>query len=194
MCAQTLKLQQIQCPYCKGSSAARFCVKPDTISSRGFHYSSFSYPCRGPGVPHECGAGRDAEGKLLGAFYRGDANSIRSLGVSLMRGRPCHLAGTGAGPKKNRRVRIAFFFAFSFVGLSLCAPTWCEAQRASSTEGEQCFAFIETSRPGGDASVAYGGVFQTLKEAQQDALNRCSLTNLVQEGWGPCRTWCVKAN
>jgi hypothetical protein len=87
-----------------------------------------------------------------------------------MRGRPCHLAGTGPGPKKNRRVRIAFFFAFSFVGLSLCAPTWCEAQRASSTEGEQCFAFIETSRAGGDASVAYGGVFQTLKEAQQDAL------------------------
>jgi hypothetical protein len=74
-------------------------------------------------------------------------------------------------------------------------PDWGGGlQRANSTEGEQCLAFIETSRPGGDASVPYGDVFQTLKEAQQDALNRCSLTNLVQEGWGPCQTWCVKAN
>jgi hypothetical protein len=104
------------------------------------------------------------------------------------------LAGTGSGPKKNRRVRIAFFFASGFVGLSLCTPAWCEAQRANSTEAEQCLAFIMTSRPGGDASVPYGGVFQTLSDAQQDALNRCSLTNLAQEGWGPCRTWCVKAN
>jgi hypothetical protein len=194
MYGQTLKLQRIQWQYCKGSSAARFCVKPDTISSRAFHYSSFSYSCRGLGVLDKCGAGRDAEGKLLGAFAHGGANSIRSLGISLLRGRACHLAGTGSGPKKKRRERIAFFFASSFISLSLCAPTWCEAQRANSTEGAQCLAFIETSRPGGDASVPYGDVFQTLKEAQQDALNRCSLTNLVQEGWGPCRTWCVKAN
>jgi hypothetical protein len=189
MYAQTLKFQRMQCRYCRGSSAARFCVKPDTISSR-----ALSYPCRGPRVPDECGAGREEEGKLLGAFDRSGANSIRSLGVSLMRGRPRHLAGVGSGPKKNQTIRIAFFSASSFVGLSLCTPAWCEAQRANSTEGEQCLAFIMTSRPGGDASVPYGGVFQTLNEAQQDALNRCSLTNLAQEGWGPCRTWCVKAN
>jgi hypothetical protein len=87
-----------------------------------------------------------------------------------------------------------FLFASSFVGLSLCTPTCYQAQRANSTEGERCLAFIMTSRPGGAASVPYGDVFQTLKEAQQDALNRCSLTNLAQEGWGPCRTWCVKAD
>jgi hypothetical protein len=194
MCAQTQKLQQVQRQYFNGSSAARFYAKPDAISSRGFHYSNFSYPYRGPGVPDECGAGRDADGKLLGAFDRGGASSIRSLGLSLLRGRSCHLAVAGSGPKKNRRVRIAFFFAFSCVGLSLCAPAWCEAQRANSIEGEQCLAFILTGRPGGATSVPYGDVFQSLKEAQQDALNRCSLTNLVQEGWGPCRTWCVKAN
>jgi hypothetical protein len=157
MYALTLKLQRIQRQYCKGSLAARFCVKPETVSSRNFHYSNFSYP---------------------------------RLGVSLWRG----LAGTRSAPKKERRIRITFFFASSFVGLSLCTPTCCQAQRANSTEGERCLAFIMTSRPGGAASVPYGDVFQTLKEAQQDALNRCSLTNLVQEGWGPCRTWCVKAD
>jgi hypothetical protein len=43
------------------------------------------------------------------------------------------------------------------------------AQRANSTEGEQCSAFIETGRPGGDASVPNGDVFPTVKEAEQDA-------------------------
>jgi hypothetical protein len=194
MYALTLKLQRIQRQYGKGSIVARFCVKSDTISSREFHYSNLSHPRRGSGVHDECGDGRDAQGTPLGAFHRLYANSITNLGVSLLRGRSRHLAGAGFGPKKNRRIRIAFFFASSFVGLSLCTPTWCQTQRANSTEGEQCLAFIETGRPGGDTSVPYGDVFQTLKEAQEDALNRCSLTNLVQEGWGPCRTWCVKAN
>jgi NAD binding domain of 6-phosphogluconate dehydrogenase len=79
-------------------------------------------------------------------------------------------------------------------GLSWATPNWGQTQRTHSTGGEQCLAFIMTSRPGGDASVPYGGVFHTLNKARQDALNRCSLTNLAQEGWGPCRTWCVKAN
>jgi hypothetical protein len=155
------------------------------------------YPGRGSGVPDECWDGwdgRDAQGTLLRAFHRIGANSIRSLGVSILRGRSRHLAGAGSAPKKNRGVRIAFFFASSFVGLSWATPNWGQVQRANSTEGEQCLAFIMTSRPGGNASVPYGGVFQTLNEARQDALNRCSLTNLAQEGWGPCRTWCVKAN
>jgi hypothetical protein len=194
MYAPTRKLQRIECQDCKGSLVARLCVQPDTMSPRDFHYSNFSYPPCGSGVPDEYGDRPDAQGTLLGAFHRIGANSIRSLGVSLLRGRSRHLAGVGSGPKKNQTVRIAFFFASSFVGLSLCTPARCEAQRANSTEGEQCLAFIMTSRPGGDASVPYGGVFRTLNEAQQDALNRCSLTNLAQEGWGPCRTWCVKAN
>jgi hypothetical protein len=60
-------------------------------------------------------------------------------------------------------------------------------------EAGQCRAFIMTSRPGGDANVAYGAVYRSLEEARQDALSRCSLTNLAEEGWGPCRTWCVPA-
>jgi hypothetical protein len=59
--------------------------------------------------------------------------------------------------------------------------------------GDQCLAFIMTSRPGGDANVPYGAVYGSLDEARQNALNRCSLTNLAEEGWGPCRTWCVPA-
>lgn len=194
MYAFTLKLQQSQRQYCKGSLIARFGVKPDTISSRKFHYSNFSYPRRCSGVPDEFGDGRDEQGTLLGAFHRVGPNSIKSSEVSLLRGRSRDLARERSAPKKNRKVRIAFYFASSFVGLSLCAPNWCQAKGASSSEGEQCLAFILTGRPGGATSVPYGDVFQTLKEAQQDALNRCSLTNLVQEGWGPCRTWCVKAN
>jgi|ERR1700693_3366748 hypothetical protein len=60
-------------------------------------------------------------------------------------------------------------------------------------EGGQCSAFIMTGRPGGDANVPYGAVYSSLEEARQNALNRCSLTNLAEEGWGPCRTWCVPA-
>jgi hypothetical protein len=194
MYAFALKFQRSQRQYCESSLVARFGVKPDTICSRNFHYSNFSYPRRGSGVPDEFRIARDEQGTLLGGFHRVGPNSIKSSGVSLLRGRSRHLAGGGSAPKKNRRVRVAFFLASSFVGLSLCTPSRCQAQRANSTEGEQCLAFIETGRPGGDTSVPYGDVFQTLNEAQQDALNRCSLTNLAQEGWGPCRTWCVKAS
>jgi hypothetical protein len=63
---------------------------------------------------------------------------------------------------------------------------------AAVSEGEQCSAFIETARPGVDATVPNGPVYRSLGEARKDALNRCSLTNLAEEGWGAlCQTWCV---
>ncbi|SRR5271165_1814227 len=63
---------------------------------------------------------------------------------------------------------------------------------ASVFEGEQCSAYIETARPGVDVTVPYGAVFRGLGEARKDALNRCSLTNLAEEGWGAlCQSWCV---
>jgi hypothetical protein len=61
----------------------------------------------------------------------------------------------------------------------------------TEAEGEQCSAFIETDRPGGDVTVPDGAVYHSLVQARRDALNRCSLTNLAEEGWGPCHTWCV---
>ncbi len=193
MRALTIKFQRSQRQYCKDSLVTSVGVEQDTISSSNFHYSNFSYPRRSSGIPNEFVDARDERGIPVGAFHGVGPKSIKSSEVSLLRGRSRYLAGGDSVPKKNRRAPIAFFFAFGFVGLSLCIPTWCQAQRANSTQGEQCLAFIETGRPGGDTSVPYGDVFQTLDEAQQDALNRCSLTNLVQEGWGPCRTWCVKA-
>jgi hypothetical protein len=193
MDAFTLKFQRSQCQYCKGSLVLRLCVKSNTISSREFHHSNFNYSRRGSGVPDECRNGRKAQGTRLRAFHLIGANSIRGLGISVLRGGSRYVAGAASKLKKNRRTRIVFF-ASSFVGLSLATPVWGQVQRVNSAEGEQCLAFIMTSRPGGDASVPYGGVFQSLNEAQQDALNRCSLTNLAQEGWGPCRTWCLKAN
>jgi hypothetical protein len=193
MCAFTLKLQRSQRRYCKGSSVARFGVKAHTISLK-FHDSDLSYPRRCSWVTDEFGDGRNEQGTLLGTFHRVGPNSITSPEVSLLRGGSRHLVRGRSAPKKNRRVRIAFFFASSFVGLSFCAPNWCQAEGATSSEGEQCLAFILTGRPGGATSVPYGDVFQILKKAKQDAINRCSQTNLVQEGWGPCRTWCVKAN
>jgi hypothetical protein len=57
--------------------------------------------------------------------------------------------------------------------------------------GEQCSAFIETDRPGGDVTVPDGAVYHSLGQARRDALDRCSLTNLAEEGWGPCHTWCA---
>jgi hypothetical protein len=65
------------------------------------------------------------------------------------------------------------------------------AAHAAVARGEQCSAFIETARPGVDVTVPYGPVYQSLAKARQDAFSRCSLTNLAEEGWGPCRTWCV---
>jgi hypothetical protein len=194
MHALTLKFQRSRHQYCEDSLVASVGVKSDTISSWIFHYSNFNYPRRGSLVPDEFGDARDEHCTILCASHRVGPKSIKSSEVSLLCRRSRYFAGGDSVPKKNRRVRIAFFFASGFVGLSLCIPTWCQAQRANSTHGEQCLAFIETGRPGGDTSVPYGDVFQTLDEAQQDALNRCSLTNLVQEGWGPCRTWCVKAS
>lgn len=63
---------------------------------------------------------------------------------------------------------------------------------AALSEGEQCSAFIETSRPGVDVTVPDGAVYPSLGKARKDALNRCNLTNLAEEGWGSlCRTWCA---
>jgi hypothetical protein len=128
----------------------------------------------------------DVHGRIWRITYNGDGSDKVAPAPALT------IAATGPGlamPPEGMHPD-----ASSFVGMSLATPVWGQVQRVNSTEGEQCLAFIMTSRPGGDASVPYGGVFQSLNEAQQDALNRCSLTNLAQEGWGPCRTWCVKAN
>ena len=54
--------------------------------------------------------------------------------------------------------------------------------QAAVSEGEQCSAFIETSRPGVDVTVPNGAVYRSLGEARKEALNRCSLTNLAEEG------------
>lgn len=62
---------------------------------------------------------------------------------------------------------------------------------AAVFKGEQCLAFIETTRPGVDVMVPYGAIYRSLREARKDALHRCSLTNLAEDGWGPCRPWCV---
>ena len=92
-----------------------------------------------------------------------------------------------------RQTRTAFFVCLAFLGVSFSTSAWCQAPgESSSTGGDRCLAFIMTNQPGADASVPYGGVFPTLAEAQQDALNRCSQTNVAEEGWGQaCRTWCV---
>ena len=63
---------------------------------------------------------------------------------------------------------------------------------ASVFEGEQCSAHIMTGHPGINVTVPSGAVFRSQEEARKDALNRCSLTNLAEEGWGAtCQTWCV---
>jgi hypothetical protein len=53
--------------------------------------------------------------------------------------------------------------------------------------------FIMTGRPGGDAGVPYGAVYPTLEEAKQDAIDRCSKTNLAEEEGSAevCKTWCI---
>ena len=79
--------------------------------------------------------------------------------------------------------------------LALAVAGACFASSLSHAavyEGEQCSAFIETSRPGVDVTVPYGAVYRSLGQARKDALNRCTLTNLAEEGWGQlCQTWCV---
>jgi hypothetical protein len=86
-------------------------------------------------------------------------------------------------------------FRNSTLALTLAVAGACFAgsvAHAAVSEGEQCSAFIETVRPGVHVTVPLGAVYRSLGEARQDALNRCSLTNLAEEGWGQlCRAWCV---
>ena len=86
-------------------------------------------------------------------------------------------------------------FRNSTLALTLAVAGACFAgsvAHASVFEGEQCSAHIQTAHPGIDVTVPNGAVFRSLGEAKKDALNRCSLTNLAEEGWGElCQTWCV---
>lgn len=83
----------------------------------------------------------------------------------------------------------------STVALTLAVAGACFAgsvAHAAVSEGEQCSAFIETAHPGIDVTVPDGAVYRSLGEARNDALTRCSRTNLAEEGWGTlCQTWCV---
>jgi hypothetical protein len=101
-----------------------------------------------------------------------------------------------AAPPPSIAKDVAPVLTLPFIPLSLSMPaqssTQFEAKKPGVAGGEECTASIETSRPGGVASVPYGNVYRTLAKAREDALNRCSLTTLAQDGWGPCRTSCVE--
>src|SRR5450432_3486588 len=97
------------------------------------------------------------------------------------------LAFTGPAARKATRSRAKGPPNSSTTALSR-SSSHTETATKPSSKRNGILLQQPASRPGGDASVPYGGVFQSLNEAQQDALNRCSLTNLAQEGWGPCRT------
>ena len=101
-----------------------------------------------------------------------------------------------AAPPTSIAKDVAPVLTFPFISLSLSTPAessaQVEAKKQGVAQGDECTAFIETSRPGGDANVPYGNVYRTLAKAREDALNRCSLTTLAQDGWGPCKTWCVE--
>jgi hypothetical protein len=96
-------------------------------------------------------------------------------------------------PSIAKDVAPALSLPFIPLGLPTPAPSSArfQAKRPDAPDGDECMAFIMTGRPGGDAGVPYGNVYHTLVEAREDARNRCSLTTLAQDGWGPCRTWCV---
>ena len=83
-------------------------------------------------------------------------------------------------------------FRNSTLALTLAVAGACfagSAAHASVFEGEPCSAHIQTAHPGIDVTVSNGAVFRSLGEAREDALNRCSLTNLA---WGAmCQTWCI---
>lgn len=126
--------------------------------------------------------------------YRSCALWIRSLALSLCGDPSCRDARAKATPKRPQQTRTALFFCLAFSGLSLSTSAWCRApDESSSTGGDQCMGFIMTGRPGGDAGVPYGTVYPTLEEAEQDAIYRCSQTNLAEEeGWVEvCKTWCI---
>jgi hypothetical protein len=118
-----------------------------------------------------------------------------------------HLGRTGTGrrvvyagltPKREARPRLGFSLALALIASGVSTPAWCvkqfQAQKPGVSRGDKCMAFIQTTRPGIDVSVPYGNVYPTLAEAREEAANRCSQTSLAQDGWGPCKTWCVKVN
>jgi hypothetical protein len=126
-------------------------------------------------------------------YYRSCALWIRSLALSLSGDPSCRDACAKATPKRARQTRTALFFCLAS-GLSLSTSAWCRTpDESSSTGGDQCMGFIMTGRPGGDAGVPYGAVYPTLAEAKQDAINRCSRTNLAEEEGTAevCKTWCI---
>jgi hypothetical protein len=130
------------------------------------------------------------------ACYRSCALWIRSLALSLCGDSSRRDACAKTTPKSARQTRTAFFFFFwiAFSTLSLSTSAWCKVtDESSSTEGDQCMGFIMTGRPGGDAGVPYGAVYPTLEEAEHDAINRCSKTNLAEEEGSAevCKTWCI---
>jgi hypothetical protein len=102
---------------------------------------------------------------------------------------------TLAAPTPSIAKDVAPVLTLPFIPLSLSTPARSsvqfQAKKPGLLHGDECTAFILTGRPGGAASVPYGNVYRTLAEAREDALNRCSLTTLAQDGWGPCKTWCV---
>jgi hypothetical protein len=91
-------------------------------------------------------------------------------------------------------MRITLLIALPVIAVSLATSASSSGrfhvQQPGALQGRLCAAFIETARPGGNVTVPYGDVYRTLTAARRDALNRCGQTNLAQEGWGPCRTWC----
>ena len=107
-------------------------------------------------------------------------------------------ARAGLAPKKGTRLHVALVLTLPLIASGLSTPAWCleqfQAPKPGVSHGDKCTAFIETARPGGDVTVPYGDVYRTLAEARKDALNRCSSTTLAQDGWGPCRTWCVEVD
>jgi hypothetical protein len=106
------------------------------------------------------------------------------------------IARVGLALKKRSGFRIAFFFALPIISLGLSTPSWCvgqfHARKPGLSQDFKCTAFIETGRPGGAVTVPYGNVHRRLAKARRKARNRCLMTTLAQEGWGPsCKTWCV---
>jgi hypothetical protein len=102
---------------------------------------------------------------------------------------------TLAAPVPSIAKDVGPILALPFIPVSLTAPlrspARVQAKKPGVSHGDECMAFMLTGRPGGATGVPYGSVYRTLAKARADALNRCSLTTLGQDGWGPCKTWCV---
>ena len=115
-----------------------------------------------------------------------------------MQGRSCGWALARLLKQRHTNGVNTMSFRNSTLALTLVVAGACFAgsvAHAAGSVGEQCSAFIETGHPGVDVTAPYGAVYRSLGEARKDAIDRCSLTNLAEEGWGSlCRTWCVPAD